>query len=276
VIEDTESSLDLVSRGWRIFNYLERLAYSATPPDFGSLIVQRRRWANGGLLILPKLLRNLPVRKGIRRVPETMLRVYYLTATPVINLAMLTMLACPFERHLEGSWPFLYMAALPYYLLFLRDLIATGYTWNDLLRVYSLSLLLIAVNLGGVAKSLQQWWTGKATPFARTPKVPGRTAAQPIYIVMPAAIAICTLALGIDDLFNRAWFLAGFALINAVSFGYAFFRFIGVGEAFEDLGVTFAGSSRIEEAGVIGMPPASEETSAIAGASTARLAEQLD
>jgi cellulose synthase (UDP-forming) len=39
VIEDTESSLDLVSRGWRIFNYLERLAYSATPPDFGSLIV---------------------------------------------------------------------------------------------------------------------------------------------------------------------------------------------------------------------------------------------
>ena len=41
--------------GWRLFNYPERLSYSATPPDFGSLCIQRRRWANGGLLILPKL-----------------------------------------------------------------------------------------------------------------------------------------------------------------------------------------------------------------------------
>src|SRR5208282_3162225 len=70
VIEDTESSLDLVARGWRIFNYMERLAYSATPPDFGALIVQRRRWANGGLLLLPKLLRHLPANKGIRHIPE--------------------------------------------------------------------------------------------------------------------------------------------------------------------------------------------------------------
>ena len=53
VIEDTESSVDLSVRGWRLYNYPERLAYSATPPDFGSLIIQRRRWANGGLIILP-------------------------------------------------------------------------------------------------------------------------------------------------------------------------------------------------------------------------------
>src|SRR6266487_1671287 len=59
VIEDTESSIDLVSRGWQLYNYPERLAYSATPPDFGSLLIQRRRWANGGLIILPKLLRYL-------------------------------------------------------------------------------------------------------------------------------------------------------------------------------------------------------------------------
>ena len=38
------------------YNYPERLSYSATPPDFGSLCIQRQRWANGGLLILPKLL----------------------------------------------------------------------------------------------------------------------------------------------------------------------------------------------------------------------------
>ena len=55
VIEDTESSLDLAIHGWWLLNYPERLSYSATPPDFGSLCIQRRRWANGGLIILPKL-----------------------------------------------------------------------------------------------------------------------------------------------------------------------------------------------------------------------------
>ncbi|GMA96782.1 hypothetical protein GCM10025881_36060 [Pseudolysinimonas kribbensis] len=59
VIEDTESSVDLGTHGWSLVNYPERLSYSATPPDFGSLVVQRRRWANGGLLILPKLIRQV-------------------------------------------------------------------------------------------------------------------------------------------------------------------------------------------------------------------------
>ena len=45
------------STAGRSYNYPERLAYSATPPDFGSLCIQRQRWANGGLLILPKLRR---------------------------------------------------------------------------------------------------------------------------------------------------------------------------------------------------------------------------
>jgi cellulose synthase (UDP-forming) len=56
VIEDTESSVGLRRLGWKIYNYPERLSYSATPPDFGTLVVQRQRWANGGLIILPKLL----------------------------------------------------------------------------------------------------------------------------------------------------------------------------------------------------------------------------
>ena len=71
VIEDTESSIDSSRRGWPLHNYPERLAYSATPPDYGALIVQRRRWANGGLIILPKLLRYLG-RGAVpcRRVPR--------------------------------------------------------------------------------------------------------------------------------------------------------------------------------------------------------------
>ena len=43
--------------GWTLSNYPERLSYSATPTDFGSLAVQRARWANGGLLIAPKFWR---------------------------------------------------------------------------------------------------------------------------------------------------------------------------------------------------------------------------
>jgi hypothetical protein len=41
VIEDTESSVTL-----------PHCLASATPPD-GSLLIQRTRWANGGLIILP-------------------------------------------------------------------------------------------------------------------------------------------------------------------------------------------------------------------------------
>src|SRR5690606_37916964 len=63
VIEDTESSIDMAIHNWRLANYPERLSYSATPPDFGSLVVQRLRWANGGLLIFPKLLKLCHLRK---------------------------------------------------------------------------------------------------------------------------------------------------------------------------------------------------------------------
>ncbi|CAF1067794.1 unnamed protein product [Adineta steineri] len=57
VIEDTESTIDLICKGWKLYNYPASLAYSATPPDFGSLLIQRQRWANGGLIIFSKLIK---------------------------------------------------------------------------------------------------------------------------------------------------------------------------------------------------------------------------
>ena len=33
IIEDTELTVDLISRGWTLYNYPAHLAYSATPPD---------------------------------------------------------------------------------------------------------------------------------------------------------------------------------------------------------------------------------------------------
>src|SRR5262245_43063459 len=51
--------LELRRLGWRLHSHAERLAFSATPATFGALLVQRLRWANGGLVLVPRLLRAL-------------------------------------------------------------------------------------------------------------------------------------------------------------------------------------------------------------------------
>ena len=105
VIEDTESSIDLVVRGWSLYNLPERLSYSATPADFGSLLIQRRRWANGGLIILPKLLRHLgrtPHR--LRTWVEGFMRVNYLTSIAGTNLGLLLILTFPANDYLSIVW----------------------------------------------------------------------------------------------------------------------------------------------------------------------------
>ena len=104
VIEDTESTIDLAIHGWRLLNYPERLAYSATPPDFGSLCIQRRRWANGGLLILPKLREAITSRSTARRhgsrFGEVFLRVNYMASIFWSSLCLLILLAYPFDSGL--------------------------------------------------------------------------------------------------------------------------------------------------------------------------------
>ncbi len=191
--EDTDSTIDLVAAGWRLYNYPDRLSYSATPPDFGALVIQRRRWANGSLLILPKLFRYL-VRhcRDIRKLPEAILRTQYLASTALGCLvAVVLLLLYHFEESLPSRW--LPWAALPYYVLNARDLVLSGYRWRDLLRVYVLTLLLVPVNLGGVVKSLHQWWTGRLPVFGRTPKITGRTAAPGLYILTSLALPVWTI-----------------------------------------------------------------------------------
>src|SRR5690606_5256104 len=103
VIEDTESSIDLGTHGWSLANHPERLSYSATPPDFGSLVVQRRRWANGGLLIMPKLVRQVRERRarGERvRLSEILLRVNYMASITWASFGLLFLLAYPYDSRL--------------------------------------------------------------------------------------------------------------------------------------------------------------------------------
>jgi cellulose synthase/poly-beta-1,6-N-acetylglucosamine synthase-like glycosyltransferase len=236
VIEDTESTVDLIRRGWQLYNYPERLAYSATPPDFGALIIQRRRWANGGLIILPKLLQYLVSGPDIAgKLSEGFMRVHYLTSLAGVSAGMLILLLHPFDQSMRSYW--LPLTAAGYYFLYGLDLKQCGYNWGDLLRVYALNLLLLPVNLGGVLKSLQQALTGSRSPFGRTPKVESRTEAPRLYIICVLLLPVYCLIRGVFDLTELRLAHAGFALLNAAFLFYAFFGFVGAREAVDDLGL---------------------------------------
>ncbi|KQV04940.1 glycosyltransferase family 2 protein [Leifsonia sp. Root112D2] len=242
VIEDTESSIDLGTHGWSLVNYPERLSYSATPPDFGSLIVQRRRWANGGLLIMPKLVTQLRERrKRGERVgfTESLLRINYMMSIAWASFGLVFLLVYPYDSRLLS--PFVLVAALPYFLAMGSDLRYCGYKFSDIFRIYGFNLILLPVQLAGVLKSLQQAVTGKKIPFARTPKVRNRTASPVLYVVFPVLIIAFSLFTLWRDILAANWGNAAFAGLNAVLATWAFFAYIGVGAFFVDIWVGMTG-----------------------------------
>ncbi len=217
VIEDTESSIDLGTHGWKLVNYPERLSYSATPPDFGSLVVQRRRWANGGLLILPKLWNQLSHRRSQRQrilIREVLLRVNYMASITWASFGLLFLLAYPYDSRLLS--PAVFIAALPYFLCMGSDLRDCGHRFSDIFRIYGFNLILLPVNLAGVLKSLQQGLTGDKIPFVRTPKVKNRTAAPAIYVLIPYAIVAFSVLTIWRDAQQGNWGNVAFASLNAV------------------------------------------------------------
>ncbi len=241
VIEDTESSIDLGAHGWTLVNYPERLSYSATPPDFGSLIVQRRRWANGGLLILPKLWRQVRERKRRGELvsrTELMLRINYMASIAWASFGLIFLLAYPYDGRLLS--PVVLLAALPYFLAMASDLRYAGYKGTDVFRIYGFNLILLPVNLAGVLKSIQQALTGKKIPFVRTPKVKNRTSAPLLYVVAPYLIVAFSLFTLWRDVNAQNWGNAAFALFNAFLASWAIVAYIGIGNSLVDiwLGVT--------------------------------------
>lgn len=236
VIEDTESSIDLGLHGWKLINYPERLSYSATPPDFGSLIVQRRRWANGGLLILPKLMDQIRERKRRNEFvssTEILLRVNYMASITWASFGLVFLLAFPYDGRLLS--PFVVLAALPYFLAMASDLKYCGYKRSDVFRIYGFNLILLPVNMAGVLKSLQQALSGKKIPFARTPKVKNRTASPMLYVIAPLLIvgfSVFTLARDVDA---QNWGNAAFAGFNALVASWAILSYIGIWNTIVDI-----------------------------------------
>ena len=236
VIEDTESTIDLGVHGWSLLNYPERLAYSATPPDFGSLCIQRQRWANGGLLILSKLREQSRARKARHernRFGEVFLRVNYMASIFWSSLCLLILLIYPFNSGLLK--PILPLIALPYFLMMATDLKYCGYKRLDVLRIYGFNLILLPVNLSGTSASLLQLITGEKSSFKRTPKVRDRTATSAGFILAPFALIAFAIYSVTVDVHHQHWTHLFFAALNATLALYAMVAFVGIGNCIVDL-----------------------------------------
>jgi cellulose synthase (UDP-forming) len=259
VIEDTESTVDLISQGWQLHNYPERLAYSATPPDFGSLLIQRRRWANGGLIILPKLLRHLWRSRSHGGIAgEAALRIHYLISIAAVNFGLLITMAFPLVEGKASLW--LPVAVIPYFAMLARDLVHCGYRLSDLLRFYALTLVLIPVNIGGVCKSVQQMFTGQKIPFGRTPKVASRTAAPAFYMVFLYVLLIHWGLQMHADIGTGRWFHATFVGINTGLMLYGVLSFVGLKDSCSDIWTGVFGGEPITTQDAAFMPNAVDST----------------
>ncbi len=240
VIEDTESSIDMALKNWRLVNYPERLSYSATPPDFGSLAVQRQRWANGGLLIFPKLLKLAHLRKHAGKPMgrlEFLIRTNYMASIAWSNVGLIFLLAYPYDGRLLS--PLVLLAAAPYFIAMAMDLKYCRYNYTDIIRIYGFNLILLPVNIAGTLKSLQQALTTKKIPFARTPKVKNRTATAWIYLVSPLLIIGFSLFTLWRNIEGQNWGNAAFAGFNAFAASWAVIAYIGLQNLLVDLWLAF-------------------------------------
>ncbi len=243
LIEDTESTIDLILKGWRLFNHPERLAFSMTPSDFGSLLIQRRRWANGGLLIVPKLLAYLRQPGSIgERFREGFMRLQYLISLGPVSMALLVMLAVSFDEQVQTS--FLLGTGLIYYGIYGRDLHLIGYRWHDIFRVIALNLMLIPVNIVGMLLSIGQAITGQKPRFGRTPKVHGRTRVPAGFVLAEFALLAIWCQFGIDSMLEARAPNAAFMFVYSGFLAYAIGAFIGYRNSGADLAAAILGRQR--------------------------------
>jgi cellulose synthase/poly-beta-1,6-N-acetylglucosamine synthase-like glycosyltransferase len=232
--EDTDTTVALVRKGWRVVNYPDRLAYSATPQDFGALLIQRRRWATGGLIILADVMRYCLERPIPARLLESLIRAQYILAAPLGSIALVVLLFYPFAP--GTAWtPWTLPALAAYFVSYGRDLMHNGRGSVDLLRALALNSMLLPINLAGALNSIGQLCTGRKVPFERTPKVEGRTTAPPRHIAAQLGFLALTAAQVPARLTAGDWPASVFLAMNAAGFAYGLHTFIGWESAFGDL-----------------------------------------
>ena len=254
VIEDTESSVGLRRLGWKIYNYPERLSYSATPPDFGTLVVQRQRWANGGLIILPKLLslfwkkdnsqqrrekdKNQQRRQKDKNqhqigVLELFLRLSYLASIAWTSLCLCILFFYPFADGLLSRTAI--VIALPYFFAMTLDLRWLGYRKRDILAIYGFNLLLLPVNIVGTIESIVQMIGGHKLAFARTPKVADRTPAPLSLLWIVATFFVWSVWTLRNDIIDQDYLHMVFTVANLAMLSMGCISFIGISNFFSDI-----------------------------------------
>ena len=234
VIEDTGSTIDLIRYGWKLHNHPERLAYSATPPDFGSLIIQRRRWSNGGLIIFPDLVRHaLEPLQTRPSLGEVIFRTHYLCGPALTAVSVLLLLVLPLNGELLSAW--LPATVVPYYALYVRDARAMNYRWREVLNVYTLNLMLLPITLAGVFRSLQQAITGRKSSFGRTPKTEYRTAVPAAHVFLQLGLLLLVAEVAWRSSLHGHVYFASFWAINCALLVAGFVLLIGPKAAWSDV-----------------------------------------
>ena len=137
------------------------------------------------------------------------------------------------DPSLRNYW--LPLTALPYFVLYGRDMVLISYRWLDLLRVYALNLLLIPVNLSGILQSLQQVVTGRHSLFSRTPKVNHRMVVPAIYILLWWGITFYCIGNSVADFIMGRWAHGLFAAANSTFLVYALVHYVGVRNSLADV-----------------------------------------
>jgi hypothetical protein len=225
-----------------LYNYPERLSYSATPVDFGSLVIQRRRWSNGGLVILPEMIRQI-FSSDSRAQPwtrgEFFLRLNYLASISWASVGLLLMLFYPFDSDLLS--PIAVIAALPYFVCMAADLKLTGYSRWHVFAVYGFNLLLLPVNLVGTTESLIQGVGGHKMVFARTPKIRGHTVAPLLFLVPPVLLLAWSARTLVVDIEHERWVHGSFAGLNLFATIFGVLVLIGLRTVFFDIFANLAG-----------------------------------
>ncbi|WP_010139475.1 glycosyltransferase family 2 protein [Oceanicola sp. S124] len=239
VIEDTGSTIDLQDRGWHVHNHFAPMAYSATPADFGALAIQRKRWANGGLILFFDLLCSTWKRGGmLRALPMLLVRSHYLLSPLIGNVGILALMLMAVDQPHPLFWAPLFMT--PYFVLYMLDLRRMGYQWWDLFGVCALNLMLLPVNLAGILASIWQMAGGKRHSFTRTPKLASRSFIPPYAFLFNLAIlALMTFYVAIG-LHTEKTLGVAIPLINIVLYSYGLIRFVGLRDGFADLGLRMA------------------------------------
>lgn len=168
---------------------------------------------------------------------ERMLRINYMASLTWASVGLLFLLFFPYDSRLLS--PLVIVAALPFFIAMGSDLRFSGHRFSDIFRIYGFNLILLPVNLAGVIKSIQQSLTGNKIPFARTPKVVGRTAAPALFVALPFLIVAFSLLTAYRDFMQQNWGNAIFAAFNATMAIWAIWSYIGIRASIVDFFLGF-------------------------------------